>query len=413
MARGAGRAVTTASALSGDVVDYSGTLDAVHAMQVNGDGTMRVVLVDGRIASAPMRRTPFLASSAIASSTYFPALLRLWLETVHGNHIVLEVPAADDLAPRRGRPAIYLDQNHWSTLSKTIHSPDRVPNQDERIAAERLIAMVLADELILPLSAGHVSETCKQVDPEERYQRALTMSQLSAGWQLRDPLALRRLELRRVLTLRYQDVCLLQPPAVTLEPNAMHSARREAEFEPDPSLPADARWVVTAISAVGGMVDTLLDAESVPMPEASGWAAELQRFATFLKDNPTEREMRRRRTHAKFIVDLGTEIAEEAHAADLRLEEMSDWTLHQSESDLRDMPALGLFREVLHERLCDPKLQWVSNDLVDMMYLTAGAAYCDHIACERQHAAFIDNSFRRMDMERVAHRSLHSLVNAF
>lgn len=51
------------------------------------------------------------------------------------------------------------------------------------------------------------------------------------------------------------------------------------------------------------------------------------------------------------------------------------------------MPALGLFREVLHENLSDGQLRWKENDLVDMMYLTAEAGYCDHLVGERARAA--------------------------
>ena len=42
------------------------------------------------------------------------------------------------------------------------------------------------------------------------------------------------------------------------------------------------------------------------------------------------------------------------------------------------MGALGLYREVMHEKLCDPKLRWANNDLTDMMYLTAAAAPHSH-----------------------------------
>src|SRR5205823_5664979 len=91
-------------------------------------------------------------------------------------------------------------------------------------------------------------------------------------------------------------------------------------------------------------------------------------------------------------------------------EDMSYWTLHHSEEDLRRMPALGLFREVLHEKLCDPKLRWEGNDLIDMMYLTAGAAYCDHVVAERPHASHITSGLRRLGAKRIAYPNLRSFV---
>jgi hypothetical protein len=385
-------------------------LDTVAAMRLDSDGTMRVIFADGRSSAAPLGRDTFEASSSIASSTYFPGLSRLWLQTTRGDNVVLEIPTRLDLAPRAGRPSIYLDQNHWSTLANTIHEPARVANEQERLAAEILIELALGGEVILPLSSAHATETCKQADHEQRYRRALTMAQLSSGWQLRDPLAIRRFEIRQALTVRYSGFCLVPPAVVTLEPNALHADRREPVREVDPGLPEDARWVVHAVSCIGGIIDTLLDGEHLPAPSASGWANELQRFAEFLASNPTGKEMLRRRTHAKFVADLGRELPEEACRAGVSPEDMSDWTLQHSEADLVQMPALGLFREVLHEKLCDPHLQWEGNDLIDMMYLTAGAAYCDHVVAERRHATYITNGFRRLGAKRIAHRNLRSFV---
>ena len=74
------------------------------------------------------------------------------------------------------------------------------------------------------------------------------------------------------------------------------------------------------------------------------------------------------------------------------------------------MPALGLFREVLHEKLSDGQLRWADNDLVDMMYLTAAAGYCDHVIGERAHTSHIANGLRRLGRTCKLHRNLHSLA---
>lgn len=387
-------------------------LDPVAAMQLERDGTLRVALWDGRLLSAPMGRDAFEASSFIASSTFIPSTFQLVLRTIRDDQVVLDIPRPAEFSPLGGRPTIYLDQNHWSTLTNTIHDPYRVRDAEERTAAQQLIDLARSDEIVLPLSSAHVSETCKQADPEDRYRRALTVAQFSRGWQLRDPLALRQFELRQALTVRYLDRCLLPSAAVTLEPNALHAGRREPLDEVDRTLPEDVRWTIHAIHCISGIVDSLLAAEHLPMPPADGWAAELQRFAGFLAENPTGREMLRRRTHAKFIVDLGPELAEEACRSRVTPEDMSDWILRCSEEDLREMPSLGLFREVMHEKLCDPKLRWVGSDLIDMMYLTAGAAYCDYVVAERAHGSHITAGWRRQGVKRVAHTSLRSLIAA-
>jgi len=93
--------------------------------------------------------------------------------------------------------------------------------------------------------------------------------------------------------------------------------------------------------------------------------------------------MKRRRTHAKFFADLRMELVTAVHQSDLGVDQMSDWTLNHSEVDLRTLPALGLYREVMHEKLCDPALRWEDNDLIDMMFLTVGAGYCSHTELTR------------------------------
>lgn len=386
------------------------SFNSVAALQLTRGGTMHVAHWDGGIASASTDRDAFAPSSLITSATFVPASFRLVLQTTRDDQIVLEIPRPHELSPLRGRPTIYLDQNHWSTLTNTIHEPTRVRNAEERTAAQAIIDLAQREDVVLPISSAHLAETCQQANADDRYRRALTIAQLSRGWQLRDPLALRRFELRQALTVRFHQRCLLPQSPVTLEPNALHAERGVAMDDIDATLPEDVRWVVHALRCIGGIVDTLLDAEHLPMPPASGWASEMQRFAGFLAENPTGREMLRRRTHAKFIADLGIELPEEARQADITPEQVVDWAVRHSEEDLPGMPALGLFREVMHEKLCDPALRWNGSDLLDMMYLTAGAAYCDHTVSERSHGSHITNGWRRQGVERTVHTSLRSLV---
>ena len=382
----------------------------IAVMRLSRNGAMLIVFIDGRVVSGSLGHDVFGPTSAIAASTHFPQSSRLLLETTRGDEIVVDLCVPTDLAPLGGRPTIYLDQNHWSTLTNAIYQPDRVADRDELAASAHLVELATRREVVLPLSSAHMSETCKQVDVEERYRRALTLAQLSAGWQFRDPLDLRRFELRQALTLRYHERELTPPAAVTLEPNAIHASQTRSRVETATDLPEEARWAVHVIGCIGSILDVMLDAEHLPLQSAAGWAAEFQRFARFLADNPTAPEMKRRRTHAKFIADLRRELAEEAHGVGITPDQMSDWTLQHSEDDLRQMPALGLYREVLHEKLCNPTLQWEQNDLMDMMYLTAAGGYCDHVVGERAHASHMRNGLRRLDRPTKVHRNLRALV---
>lgn len=380
-------------------------------MRLERDGSMMVVFTDGREATASLENEPFAVTSAIASATYLPRSSRLHLRTTSSDIILVDLPRLGDLSPVCGRPTIYLDQNHWSTLTNAIHQPERVANEEELDAATQLLELVSRRLVVLPMSSAHMSETCKQVDFAQRYRRALTLAQLSAGWQLRDPLDVRRFEIRHALTSRYHQNRLVPPAVITLEPNAVHANREEQLPEVDSDLPENAQWLVHVLRCIGGNLDAILDAEHVPMVSVPGWAPQFQRFAAFLNENRTGPEMKRRRTHAKFIADLGRELPEEAHRAAVTPEQMSDWVLLHSEDDLRHMPALGLFREVLHEKLCNVRLSWMENDLVDMMYLTAAAGYCDHVVAERAHASHMRNGLRRLGRATTAiHNDLRTLV---
>lgn len=290
----------------------SGLFSRVVAMHLGRDGRMHIDFVDGQRISGSLGRRVFDATSAMASSTYVPSHSVLQLRTTRGDEITVALPRDGDLAPTRGRPSVYLDQNHWSTLALSEFHPLRIPDAQERDAAERLAMFARAGDVLLPMSSAHVSETCKQVDHEARIsERSPSCASPPGGscvirWRF-DGSSLPR------PSRRYGQAVVVPPPAITLEPNAIHAGRGIDTADGDPSLPQEARWMVHCVRSIGAIVDTMLDAEPVLVEPNAGWTAEFQRFAGFLASDPTGREMRRRRTHAKFIVDLGLEIAEEAH----------------------------------------------------------------------------------------------------
>jgi len=337
----------------------------------------------------------------------------LQFETTAGDQIVSELPRPTDLAPRRGRPVIYLDQNHWSTMANVIHAAHKVRQQAELKAAQRLIELATAGRVILPMSAGHMSETCKWRDNDARYRLALTILQLSAGWQMRDPLEVRRFELREALTVRFKSRCQVQPAVFTLEPDAIHGEVRGVRpYETPKDFPSEAAFAVRALGCVSGNFDSMLDAEHVGMDESPGWVGKLQQFTDWMAREPRDPLQRRQRTNAMFIADLGGELPEEACRAGISPDEMTEWVLRHSDADIGSLPSLGLFREVLHEKLLDPGTSWQSTDLTDMMYLTCAAGYADHVVAERRMSAEMRQGLRRLGRTAEVHRSLIELAEA-
>ncbi|MEU4252834.1 hypothetical protein AB0F15_36085 [Amycolatopsis sp. NPDC026612] len=387
--------------------------EQISAMRLDRDGTMSILLKNGRAITASGGREVFEPTSAIASYTHHLHSQQLHLQTTRGHNVVVELPRPGDFAPVNKRPTIYLDQNHWSTLTKAIQYPERVRDGRELAAAMRLVEMATDRQVVLPMSSAHMAETCKQVDFEQRYRRALTILRLSAGWQLRDPLSLRLFELQQALTTRFRGRCLIPPAAVTLEPNAVHASREKAPPASSSDLPSEARWFARVVGCIGGIIDTMLDADHVLMDPQHGWAAGFQQFGDFLRNNPSGTELKRQRIRAKFMADIGPELARAALQAQIATEQMSVWYLQHSHEDVDRMPALGLFREVIHEKLATGSLRWNANDLTDMMYLTAGAGYCDHVVSERSHASHLANAYRRLGRVGQVHRTLDSLLSRF
>jgi len=98
---------------------------------------------------------------------------------------------------RASRPAVYLDQNHWSRLAAWRHG-HRVISEAEGQAAESLVELVKSGQVVLPVSAGHLVET-SPLYAERRVALASTVLELSHGWQMRNPVDVRREELTRGL----------------------------------------------------------------------------------------------------------------------------------------------------------------------------------------------------------------------
>lgn len=148
------------------------------------------------------------------------------------------------------------------------------------------------------------------------------------------------------------------------------------------------------------------------MGSSPGWVDKLQRFTEWISTEPADPCRRRQRTHVLFIADIGKELATAAHAAGVTPEQMSDWTLRHSEDALSEMPALGLFREALHDKVLEPRTQWEDNDLTDLMYLTCAAGYADHVAAERGLVSKMEQGLRRLGRTASVHRRLTDLVAA-
>lgn len=349
--------------------------------------------------------------SNLATATFVFGGNLLHFTTLDGNQIAVMLPCGEEDASFDERPAVYLDQLHWSTVANVVHDPARVTRGAEHAAAGRLIDLALNEAIVLPLSSAHVSETSKWRAPVRRRRLALTMLQLSFGWQMRDPLAVRLFEFEQMFTTTYLDHSRVPPAVITLEPGALDVARgARPEPEVDPPLPSHHQELQRAWTTVTVHVDLLLDAEETPMNDVPGWAAKMQRFTDWMTDESRQREQRRASTDVMFLADTAIERAEAATRAGISVEQFSDWTLHRAGTSTSSMPSLGLYREMLNDKLVTHSTRWSQNDLVDMIYLTCGAAYCDHVVTERSVEQHLRNGLRRLGRPVNTHRTLASVM---
>lgn len=376
------------------------------------NATATFVRSDGREATLPLPTNEYL-TTGISCVSWFPGLPVAHVLTTKGDKITVELPQRSELSPRRNRPVIYLDQNHWSNVAKAIHVPDKVSTVSEREAALHIVELAAGGKVILPMSAGHMSETCKWPDGAGRYRLALTILQLSGGWQMRDPLEVRRLELRGAYVSRYRSSSLPQPAVFTLEADAVHgTTRQKRRYKPPGEFSDDDAFLLQTLVCLSANFETMLSSDSIEMGTSPGWVDHFQQFTDWLGMQPRHPHLRRRRTNGIFINDLRKELVEEAARASITPEEMVDWIRNHSDDDIAELPSLGLFREVLHEKLINPGTRWESNDLTDLMYLTCAAGYADHVVGERSLTAQMEQTLRRLDRPVRVHRNLTDLVQA-
>lgn len=372
-------------------------------------GQARVLRSDMQELEVPVDLSRFDSTERIASATYVPELNGLYVVTKLGDEILAECPSLESASPRNGRITIYLDQKDWRTLRDTRFDPESVSPSEEREAAESLMALVTERRAILPFSSAHLMETTKWPDGARRYQLGLTILQLSRGWQLRDPLAVREAEVRAALTHRGQVSDLSAANVVTLEPNAA-SAGRYAGYRPSPQLPPEHDLATRAVASLCAYFSTMLDEEALDPDDVAGWARGQQQLSDWMVRERPSRQVADSTLDSFFLQDSAYEIRRASRATGISQSQLQAWTEHGAARDVPLMPSLGLFREVLRERHLNGRDSWKQSDLTDMVYLTCAAGYVDHVVGERHFGHHLRKAASRLGREVSVNRSLRELM---
>lgn len=368
---------------------------------------------DGKEARFPLGKSPFAETSALVRLHYTPSFDGLLATTRAGDDIVFELPKPNSDEQLAERLVVYLDQNQWSAVANARHDPAKVADED-REAARQLAEWVLQRKIVLPASSGHYYEATKRFDKKKRYGLGLTILQLSRGWQMRDPVQVRRDELQAAARRRIGRASGARTVAVfTPMPDVLHGRwRGGAPYAPPPDFAPDAAFQHQALTSASALIDVMLDAERIEPGPDTGWARAQQQFSDWLDGEDRTPQQKRRSIDALLLSDLWREMAEEAHAAGATREQFRDWFLDQSMAHIAELPATGMFREILHERHLNKGTIWRGNDLTDMVYLSCAAGYADFVVCERHMGNALTQGLRRLIRPTLVSRRLRDAVPA-
>jgi hypothetical protein len=333
---------------------------------------------------------------------------RWWLitETERGHLVFSEVWSPVGDLPK-ARPSVYLDQSHWSTIAKSIVRPEAVSDAD-RAAARRIIELGSDGGVRLPLSSATMQETAALFG-KRRYEVGITVASLSGGWQLRDPVELRRQEFVSWFAERLSIPSPLSlSDAVTLEPRSVFGERIEApipgEFSKDVSRFMDAlTWPSVVISM-------LIDPEPTPGGPPTRWAEANGNIAKWIAS--TAREQRSSAATWAAIKDNEALIASALSLLGEPSAVLSRIKPHDIADAVTQTRFGGLFSAIMGERQRDSRRRWLPNDLNDIMFLTCAAAYCDYVAAERSTGRQMSQWLIKRDTRSNVHTTLPDLVAA-
>src|SRR5690606_9215697 len=122
-------------------------------------------------------------------------------------------------------------------------------------------------------------------------------------------------------------------------------------------------------------------------------------------------QQKKKAIDALLFADIGGEMAEAAALAGMPVAQFRSWAEERAMSDIRALPALGLFRELFHGRHINKGTKWHPNDCTDMVYLACAAGYADFVVCERHMREHLAHGVRRVARPTQVFRHLHEAVD--
>lgn len=321
--------------------------------------------------------------------------------TTRNDMVIAEVYSPVSADPLKGRPTVYLDQNHWRTVADVVaDDTSRVKRPSEIVPASRLIALAKDGKIVLPLSNGNMTESTA-LDGELRYKVGLACMSLAGGWQLRHPLSVRREEIRLAVARQHEIDTDPLPPCISLEP----LAGMERKYTPPRT---DFDFFTECVGAAGVMLDLMIDPKQLPPdsvePPPRRWER-IQREYTASIATITNVRDRRNLAMAAVLMEHNLDIIEAAGMLEIPLESLDLRALVQDTRMVRTFASWMTARYL-------SKAGWKRGDLSDIMYLSCAGSYADYVVTENGANAYLRQAARAAGEPLNSYSTIEDCVTA-
>jgi len=343
-------------------------------------GRFRIVYQDGRDVESSTDGFEGAPESQVARAIF--DWERWWVAnvTTRGHIMTAEAYSPATRDSRRGRPSVYLDQNHWRSVAQVRVDVSVIKSEDEADAARRIAELAEDLGVVIPLSSAHMRETAPLFG-DLRYNVGVAMASLSAGWQMRHPTVVWLAEVTRLIA----DLYSVDTPdfagreVVTLEPYALIQEDSTIAVP----LPDGFELFVQVIGASSVMLEMLIDPKSEKSIVPESWVAQNQAITDWVSSIEATKDGRRHAALQAFWLTNFEVVRKAGRLLAIDVESLKEIEPKTLERLLRGQPMLSYVSQIFASRYMNRTTRWKSNDLTDILFLGCAAGYCDFVVAER------------------------------
>jgi hypothetical protein len=332
-----------------------------------------------------------------------------WVQSVtkRKDFVIAEGYSPRHATPYRGRPVVYLDQNHWRTVAQAFIDPSVIRKKTEVEPALELIRLGSDAGIILPLSSAHLKETAPMWG-DLRYEVGIAMAKLSGGWQMRHPTQVWAQESMRMVAteLGVEVPSRASLPVMTLEPHACLDNDVNA-YAMDPG---DVELFFLAIANPALILDLLIDPESIQPGNIDAWVEHNQAITDHLATVEAPLAEKRKMAYMFLWSDNTTPVRSALSELGKDASDLAHLTKDNLPAFMAKEPMLARLSYLYSQRYINKMVRWKRNDLTDMTFLTCASAYADYVAAENQTGEQLQQFDRQAARPQRVHRTLESLV---